>query len=104
MRSAVLSILPSPSRNLLDEIERFAGVEVEFVRREEPATPTIPNPDASATEVHHDRAVISIYRDAITPDGITHELLHIHRYWIEGVPQIMQIGNNPDHWSNTSQI
>ena len=37
--------------------------------------------------------------------GILHELLHVQRYWVEGVPQVMPIKDAPDNnWGVTSEI
>ena len=108
-RDAVISVLPEASLELLREIEDFAGLEIAFERRDEPAVPNLPNPDAPAARVSHDGATISVYKDVITPSGMTHELLHIYRYWVEAVPQVMpkkDKGGSADNgrWATTSSI
>ncbi len=108
-RDAVISVLPEASLELLREIEDFAGLEIAFERREEPASPSIPNPDSPAARVSHDGATISVYKDVINPSGITHELLHVYRYWVEAVPQVMPIkdkgGSGANgRWGVTSSI
>ena len=97
-----LSPLTLDHGNLLSIL---ADVEIAFERRDEPVSPSIPNPDAPSAAVSHDGATISVYRDAITPSGITHELLHIYRYWAEAVPQVMPIkGADTMNWRTTSSI
>lgn len=108
-RDTVISVLPELSLDLLKEIEDFAGLEITFERRDEPVPATVPNPDTPTNSISHDGATISIFKDVITPSGMTHELLHIYRYWIEAVPQVMPIknkGGSADNgrWATTSSI
>ena len=104
-REAVISVLPEASLELLGEIEDFAKLDITFELRETPVSSKIPNPDASSAVVSHDGATVSALKDAITPSGITHELLHIYRYWVEAVPQVMPIeGADTMNWRTTSSI
>lgn len=105
LRSNVRSALPSDVASLMDRIESFAEMPIRVEMNPNPISETDPNPMAPATAVNHDKATIYLRSETeIEPEGVLHELLHIHRYWVEGVPQIMPIGNDANQWSVTSSI
>ena len=106
MRDMVLDQIPANVRAFLDKIEDFAGLEITFTRNPRPVSPTDPNPDGPASMTWEHRATILLRTEDIDPQGILHELLHIHRYWVEGIPQIMPATPHPpaDHWRTTSSI
>lgn len=89
------SQLPSQVTDLVDRIEIFAGREINVVIDTRPVSPTDPNPDRLATEVTENSATIYLReRTKFPTHGVLHELLHIERFWIEGVPQILPL-NDP---------
>ena len=57
---------------------------------------------AAGTKLSYKSACVHIAGGEVDPAGVTHELLHIERYWIEGVPMI--IARNPANNHITSQI
>lgn len=85
MRNQVLSVLPQASRDLLDEIERFAAIDVLFASGVEKTRRGGPSYTAWIQDCS---ATIYIPGKAPTPEGVTHELHHIQRYWNERVPQL----------------
>jgi hypothetical protein len=104
-RDTVLSWLRPSVRDLLDEIEIFAGQEVNFQEAFGPAFATQLNPLAPASSVSSSGATIFVQKPD-TPDenGILHELLHIHRFWVERVPQVVPKSNNKNNLEITSSI
>ena len=104
MKDDILKRLPDQVRGLLDEIEDFANLPVGIELNTEPISPTDPNPDRSSARISHDRATIHVQSADVPPNSILHELLHVHRYWVGGIPQIMPIGNSDNQWKVTSQI
>ena len=106
LREHVRSQLPGNVRSLMDEIEAFAQTEIAVAPNETPISSTDPNLTAPALAAWHDRATIYL-RDLeqIDPNGILHELLHLHRFWVEGIPQVMPKSNDDDdQWNVTSFI
>ncbi len=90
------SQLPSAVASLVDRIENFAGREIEVLVDTRPVSPSDPNPNRLATEVTERRATIFVRsRDCFSAHGALHELLHIERFWIEGIPQILPL-HDPD--------
>ena len=94
LRERVMQALPEKTLNLLRSIENYAGLEIEFGLNEHPEDASVldPNLNAPACEATHERASI-LFRDGthIDPHGVTHELLHIQRWWVDGVPQMMPV-------------
>jgi hypothetical protein len=94
LREKVRAGLPSSILALMDEIESFARLHLGFDHYNFPVRANKFNPRAPATEVSPDGATVYLHDfDVLDLHGITHELLHIHRYWIEGVPQIQPARN-----------
>lgn len=102
-RAAVLAVLPEKSKDLLEKLESLAGREIAFAAYATPPDPSEVNPDAPATEMTAAGARI-LMRDgsAIPPQGVTHELLHVERYWMQGVPQLYPA--NPAFFKNCGQM
>jgi hypothetical protein len=105
VKAAVMARMPAPVVDLLREIETRAGREVTFAPMRHPPSPNDPNPDAPGCEVSGSFARL-VYRDpdTLSENGITHELLHIRRYWVDGVPQVHPVQGDDDKWSVTSAI
>jgi hypothetical protein len=89
LRKQALEALPSKGLNLLETIESFAKREVRFTSHDavpehlkypgyKPSTPCVGLDHIAATVVLPSK---------IEPQAVVHELLHIHRNWVEGVPQ-----------------
>jgi hypothetical protein len=89
LREQVLDRLPQVGVDLLAEIEAFAGVQVQFAGLKAPRSPTDPDPFGPENNVSDTYAIIR-FPDVtrLTPEGLVHELLHIQRYWVEGIPQL----------------
>lgn len=88
-REYVLSALPENVRALHHKIESFSGLPVDF----RPVTMlseigiTVGLSDGSNCDAA--RAYVTVDdRNGINPNAVTHELLHIHRYWVDGVPAL----------------
>ena len=89
LRALALATLPEKSRELLDRLEAHAGKEIIFAPYLTASKPDEPNPDAPSCEVTPAGATIRLREAApIPPQGITHELLHLERWWLEGMPQL----------------
>lgn len=106
MQSTFKDQLPANVVSLVDELERFSGCEICVALEESTSSATGPNPDRMATRVNERGAVILTRSEGIfPPQGVLHELLHIQRYWVEAIPQVMPIDvGNRDRWSVTSSI
>jgi hypothetical protein len=90
LRDQVRATLGSNILGLMDELEAYAKLTIRFERYRFPVSPNAYNQNPTATEVDHNGATIYLYDfDSVDQHGITHELLHIHRYWIEGAPQLV---------------
>ncbi len=105
MREEFLKQLSDQVIVLVNEIEKFSGREITVHPNPHPVSPTDPNPEAMACAVSESRAQI-YYRNAnLDVHGFTHELLHIRRWWVKGIPQILPTSRSAE--SNikvTSQI
>jgi hypothetical protein len=89
LRDAVLASLNPRGRELLDQIENYAGQLVNFAPYQFPSRPNSTNSAAPATEISHDSATIYIHgTEAQHLFGVPHELLHIRRNWCDGIPQL----------------
>ncbi|MCK5746902.1 MAG: hypothetical protein KAH44_11840, partial [Oricola sp.] len=105
LRDHILRQQPEAVLNLLHEIEQFAGIRVEFWLYPEDSIPDGSNPFAATLQVHRDAADILVRDpDRTTSQQVLHELLHLQRYWMEGVPQVVPVGTDPGNWDITSQI
>ena len=105
LRGKVLAVLPTNVQHLIDEIETAAGTPIIFAPNPYPISQTDPNPMGPACAVTHTNATIYL-RDTenIDDHDILHELLHIHRFWVEMVPQVLPTGDDSDHLKITSSI
>jgi hypothetical protein len=97
--------LPPLAQALLVKIEAFARTEVMVKVEPRDVDPSDPNPDGPACRVDERSATIFI-QDPLhfKPQGITHELLHIQRFWNEGVPQVLPKPPDDDRLKITSHI
>lgn len=98
LRKKVLEALPSKALNLLDAIENFAKREIRFVGHDAvPGHLKYPGYKSTTTYTGLDHIHASIILpSSIDPQAVVHELLHIHRYWVEGVPQWQPVPGKSD--------
>lgn len=98
--------LPANIQDLVDEIEVFAGLEIGVRLNPNPPSPTAPFPEHLAGEVNDRGATIFIRSDNdFSPGSVLHELLHIHRTWVEAVPQaVPRRQEDEDAWKRTGVI
>lgn len=100
--------LPVKVQRLVDDLERFADLEIGVKVDPNPVSTTDPNPDRLAADItQHHATILLRSEDDFPPHSVLHELLHVHRWWIERVPQVMPIKgsqDSDDRWSVTSQI
>lgn len=90
MESKYLQQLPVQAQKLVEEIENFAKLEIQMGPNPHPISKTDPNPDATALHVTEKEAVILLRNlDDFPLQGVTHELLHLHRYWNQQIPQLV---------------
>lgn len=82
--------LPRGVATLVDRIESFAKREISVEVDNRPRSPTSPNPDSLAARVTPTSATILLRsKDVFPPHDVLHELLHIERMWVEGIPQLV---------------
>ncbi|MFQ5995106.1 MAG: hypothetical protein ACE5K1_08410 [Acidiferrobacterales bacterium] len=83
-------------QQLVQELENFAGVEIDVRPAPVPSGETAANPKAVILAASEEGAAL-LYRneDAFGPRLVLHELLHLQRYWIDCVPQLMPV-SDPD--------
>jgi hypothetical protein len=82
--------LPRDVTTLVDRIESFAEREISVAVDNRPRSPTSANPDSLAAHVTPTSATILLRsKDVFPPHDVLHELLHIERMWVEGIPQLM---------------
>jgi hypothetical protein len=99
--------LPANVLALVDKIEAGAGQEIRVQRGGYPVPADDAYPDAMAASVtEHAATVFFRSPEAFSVDGAVHELLHIERYWLERVPQILPVAAafDADRVSITSSI
>lgn len=106
MNLSRLPPLPDQVLQLATSIEAFAGREIEVRINPYLPSPTDPFPNSPAAMVTETSAAILIRESAdIEPQGVLHELLHIERYWVLGIPQIVPRAPQGDsRWEITSAI
>jgi hypothetical protein len=82
--------LPRGVATLVERIESFAKREISVEVDNRPRSPTSPNPDSLAARVTPTSAMIVLRsKDVFPPHDVLHELLHIERMWVEGIPQLV---------------
>ncbi|GEM_PF-2414530 len=94
-RYVVIEQMPQNVRDLLYEIEDFSRVKVEFRDTEllkmaaaQYNVNTL-RTDVEALYADHERAYLSLPTlNKLDSNAILHELLHLHRYWVEAIPQL----------------
>lgn len=106
MEPAYKNALPAKARELVDRIETFAQREVRvIVDPTRYVSPTDPNPTRPELDMSGGQARIFLPTTHFEPNGIVHELLHLERYWLEGIPQIVPVDRNAkNRWQFTSSI
>lgn len=99
--------LPENVRTLVDDLERFGQREIEVARNPYPENPADPNPRGPGAQIHTDDgcATIFYYDSPVPAQGMLHELLHIRRYWVDAVPQLVpRAAEQANLWRITSSI
>lgn len=100
-----LNILPEKSKELVSEIETYSGFEIQVLPNPTPVSATDPNPNAPACMVTETSAQILHRGNNIDPQGFTHELLHIYRYLVQQIPQVIPVSSSDSsNFKVTSQI
>lgn len=89
MDKVYLEQLPEKISVLAKEIEEYSGKEILVLQNPYPISQSDPNPDGLACSVDENTAKIYFRDKRLDIQGFTHELLHIHRYWVRNIPQIL---------------
>lgn len=93
MQKEYLDRLAPDIRSLVEEIERACGVEVVVKVVPDRARNLPDEPDPLACKVHPYGAELLIPGPDYFPDGsVLHELLHVRRFLVEGVPCLTDCG------------
>lgn len=94
MRQDFLQRLNADSQRLVEEIETFAGTEIDVQAAPTPTQPTERQPKAVALIASEQGATL-LYRSEQEFDAqaVLHELLHLQRYWMERVPQFIPVAD-----------
>ncbi|MFQ5935315.1 MAG: hypothetical protein ACE5LB_02750 [Acidiferrobacterales bacterium] len=84
--------LSAELQNLVQELEDFAGVEIEVRPKPTPTGETTAKSKAVAL-ISSEKGATLLCRseDHFTTQAVLHELLHLRRYWIDFVPQLVPI-------------
>ena len=105
MEEKFTKLLPDQLTDLIDEIENFSGKEIAVQPFSHPVSPTDPNPQAMGCAVSENRATIYYRNGNLNAHGFAHELLHIQRWWVEGIPQVLPNSRSaPSNVGVTSEI
>jgi hypothetical protein len=103
LRGQVRGALSPDIVTFMDGIERFAGRNIEFAFNNQPPPDNYPN--ATAACILEDGARILLREGGlIEPQNILHELLHIHRYWVQHTPQLEPLVDHESNWEITRRI
>lgn len=113
MRKKYLVRLGSEIQALVEDIERHSGIEICVETNDSRISRNTGEPDPLACVVNESEARLLVRSTTELSDGpVLHELLHIHRFLVDGVPQIsvcddrwspdpervfMQLDNNLEH-------
>lgn len=90
MEQTFLRRLNADIRRLVEEIEAFAGTEIEVRPAPAPTRPGEREPKAAVLIASEHRATLLCRTDQEPPpQAVLHELLHLQRYWVERVPQFV---------------
>lgn len=89
VQTEYLARLTPDTRSLAEEVERGSGVEV-VVKVDPDRARSLPDrPDTLACQVNMTGAELLIPAPDYFPDGsVLHELLHVRRFLVEGVPRL----------------
>lgn len=108
MQENVLLALSNGGKALIKRIEEFAGREVEFIdgitAEDLPKYAAPEGGGLASCRITEKYARVYLFGTANLTHAVTHELLHIERYWNEQIPQIESIGGNQDDWNFTSAV
>lgn len=97
--------LPVRQRQLFEAIEAKQRCQIRVDLRVDHPSPTDPNPDAPACSVGPDGGEIHFRSwDRAEIEGVTHELLHLERYILQSVPQMVPKSDEASQWKVTSAI
>lgn len=96
MESNFLARLGVEIQRLVEEIESFASTEIAVRPTPTPTSESLQSPKA-ITLVASEHGATLLCRDLndFRPQAVLHELLHLRRYWIDFVPQILPV-DDPD--------
>lgn len=96
MESSFLEKLGADIQRLVEEIENFAAAEIKVSSTPKPSSKSGQPPKTLAL-ISSEMGATILYRDTedFRPQAVLHELLHLRRYWIDFVPQILPV-DDPD--------
>jgi hypothetical protein len=96
MEKGFLEKLGIEIQRLVQEIENFAVAEIRVSSTPTPSSKSGQPPKTLAL-ISSEMGATILYRDTedFRPQAVLHELLHLRRYWIDFVPQILPI-DDPD--------
>lgn len=97
MKKEHLDRLGFKIRTFVEDIERQSGIVIQVETDDSRVGRNTGEPDPLACVVNESEARLLVPSTTELSDGpVLHELLHIHRFLVEGVPQISVC---EDHWS-----
>jgi hypothetical protein len=89
MQPEFLARLSAPVQHHIREVEARAGVAIEVVLEPYGNAPPQPGPDHLAIVIESRRVQLFAPSNGYFPDGaVRHELLHMERFHVSGVPQL----------------
>ncbi len=96
MEKGFLEKLGADIQCLVEEIEKFASTEIQVRPTPAPTSESAQSPKTIVLIASEYGATL-LCRDAgdFRPQAVLHELLHLRRYWIDFVPQILPV-DDPD--------
>lgn len=104
LRDQTRRSMPENVIALWDKVESFAEVDIRVENY-----PAYLRPDGRSQPASimagHDGAVIYLPTDEpLTAQAIFHELLHAHRLWVEGVPELVILTEDENNWRIVGEL
>ena len=98
-----MDLLREDTRKEIKTIEQFIGFEITVEIDSSRVNSSFDLPDTLACEVdEHSAQILIPTREAFPDPSVVHELLHIRRFLVEGIPKIV-ICDDYDDWSSEQE-
>ena len=102
MKLKILEVLPNNVKELAERIEEYSGTKIGITDKMDQRLIKNVNSPALAITINEKKAdLVILDKTKYNAQSVLHELLHLERFWIKGIPQFIAKDDKNQHLTST---